>query len=137
MIDSKKISDYFLNVLTFLSKNYGDLDKVTICTDLIMDKWLILPNFSNPAYVFDPKTSKTTNVDILFDKLKETTAENIIFFNNAIYYPLDGKICSINVFNLNYLEFECDKVFSTSRIEIIKDGFRISNKDSIYDISKK
>lgn len=135
--DSKKISDYSLNVLKFLSINYNDLKKVTICADLIMDKWLILSSLANVAYVFDPKESKATKVDIPFSKLEKTTSENIIFFNNAIYYPLDGKICSINVFNLNYLEFECDKVFNTSKIEIIKDGFRIYNKNDIYDISKK
>lgn len=135
--DSKKITDYFLNVLKFLSINYNDLKKVTICADLIMDKWLILSSLANVAYVFDPKESKATKVDIPFSKLEKTTSENIIFFNNAIYYPLDGKICSINVFNLNYLEFECDKVFNTSKIEIIKDGFRIYNKNDIYDIGKK
>lgn len=133
--NTEKISHYFLETLKFLT-NQGDLDKVHICIDLVMDKWLIISDDFNKVYVFDPKTAKVEQVNIICEKLHDTTIQNIIFFNNAIYYPVDGKISSLNVFNLNYLEFECDKVTNTSKIEIIKNGFRISNFDAVYDLIK-
>lgn len=131
----KKSQNVFFETLKFLSEKYN-LDRVHICADLIMNRWLIISDNFKQVYVYDQKTSTVEKINTSHEKLQETTIQNVIFFNNAIYYPIDGKICSLNVFNFNYLEFECDKVTNTSKIEVINDGFRICNFDTVYDLIK-
>ena len=88
------------------------------------------------CYVYDYKNNDKSKMDIPDIFLSKNNLNNFIFINNAIYYPDDGKICSLNLINKKYVEFMCDKVNEDSKIEVINGGFRINNGDEMFELTK-
>lgn len=88
------------------------------------------------CYVYDYNDTYKSIGNIPNSLLSKINLKCVIFVNNAIYYPQKGKICSLNLFNKNYLEFICDKVNENSKIEVINGGFRINNGNEMFELIK-
>ena len=88
------------------------------------------------CYLYDYKNNDKSKMDIQDIFLSKNNLNNFIFINNAIYYPDEGKICSLNLINKKYVEFKCDKVNEDSKREVINGGFRINNGDEMFELTK-
>ena len=58
---------------------------------------------------------------------------NIDFHNNTIYDPADWKIVGTNLLKNTAKEFECSVVDESSKLEFTGRGFKIYNKNNIYN----
>ena len=61
------------------------------------------------------------------------TLSNIDFCNNTIYDPADGKIVGTNISKNTAKEFDCSVVDEGSRLQFTGRGFKIYNKQNIYN----
>lgn len=132
----------YKNILIFISENYNNTYKVFVYFDAITNKWLVLPyrgEITTPYIRQVNGEYKKEAIDFPYDYLENNSAHygNMIFFNDAIYYPADQKICSINLNTYNYIEFLGENISEDSTIEIIKKGFRIYNIHHVYDLIKE
>ena len=143
--DIGKIKLSFAEVIIWLCKIDSriavDFKNNYICADLLgVYKYLII--VTNDAedvhnfYIYDYETKSLSDVTIPDSLYLKINLNNVIFINNAIYYPDEGKICSLNLFNKKYLEFVCEEVNVNSKIEVINGGFRINNGDEMFELIK-
>lgn len=114
--------------------NYtGKIKEYAIKYDKVTHKWLFAYQLSNGKYrtmVFN-KNHIEYDDDII--KYNAIPLSNIDFCNNTIYDPADGKIIGTNIYKNIAKEFNCSVVDESSKLEFTGRGFKIYNKDNIYN----
>lgn len=123
-----KTSDYNFEV-----KYSGRIKEYAIKHDTATGKWLFVYQRSNGKYrtmVFN-KNKIEYDDDII--NYNAQTLGNIDFHNNTIYDPDDGKIVGTNLFKNIAKEFPCSVVDENSKLKFTGRGFKIYNKNNIYN----
>ena len=114
--------------------NYsGKINEYAIKYDRRTDKWLFVYQLSNGKYrtmVFNKKQIEYDDDTIMYNA---QPLSNIDFNNNTVYDPADGKIIGINIQKNVAKEFMCNVVDESSKLEFTGKGFRIYNKNAIYN----
>lgn len=114
--------------------NYtGWINEYAIKYDSITHKWLFVYQLSNGKYrtmVFGKNKVEYDDDVINYNAMP---LSNIDFYNNTIYDPDDGKIIGTNISKSTAKEFRCSVVDESSKLEFNGRGFKIYNKDSIYN----
>lgn len=111
----------------------GKINEYAIKHDKVTNKWLFvyqLPNGNYRTMVFSKKQIEYDDDTIVYNA---QTLSNIDFNNNTVYDPADGKIIGINIRKNVAKEFVCDVVDEGSKLEFTGKGFRIYNKNKIYN----
>lgn len=111
----------------------GRINEYAIKHDGRTDKWLFvyqLPNGNYRTMMFNKNQIEYDDDTIVYNA---QTLSNIDFNNNTVYDPADGKIIGINIHKNVAKEFVCNVVDEGSKLEFTGKGFRIYNKDKIYN----
>ena len=111
----------------------GRINEYAIKYDGRTDKWLFvyqLPNGNYRTMMFNKNQIEYDDDTIVYNA---QTLSNIDFNNNTVYDPADGKIIGINIHKNVAKEFVCNVVDEGSKLEFTGKGFRIYNKDKIYN----
>lgn len=114
--------------------NYsGRINEYAIKYDRKTNKWLLvyqLPNGKYRTMVFNKNQIEYDDDTITYNA---QPLSNIDFNNNTVYDPTDGKIIGINVYKNVAKEFTCSVVDESSKLEFTGKGFKIYNKNTIYN----
>lgn len=118
---------------TFEVNYSGRINEYAIKYDKATQRWLFvyqLPNGKYRTLVFNKNHVEYDDVVIMY------TAQplgNIDFYNNTIYDPADGKIIGTNITKNVAKEFTCSVVDESSKLQFTGRGFKIYNKNNIYN----
>ena len=118
---------------TFEVNYSGRIKEYAIKYDKATHKWLFVYQLSNGKYrtmVFNKNKVEYDDTVIAYNA---HTLGNIDFHNNTIYDPDDNRIVGINLVKNMAKEFKCAVVDENSRLQFTGRGFRIFNKDNIYN----
>lgn len=118
---------------TFEVEYSGRVNEYAIKYDKKTQNWLFVYQMSNGNYrtmVFAKNKVEYDDDVIMYNA---DTLSNIDFYNNTIYDPDDGKIIGTNIAKNTAKEFDCSVVDESSRLEFTGRGFKIYNKDKIYN----
>lgn len=118
---------------TFEVDYNGRINEYAIKYDRATQKWLFVYQLSNGKYrtmVFN-KNRIEYNDDVIMYNAQPLS--NIDFFNNTIYDPDDGRIIGTNIVKNTAKEFNCSVVDESSRLQFTGRGFKIYNKNNIYN----
>ena len=121
-------SDY-----TFEVDYSGRVSEYAIKYDKRTKKWLFVYQMSNGKYrtmVFNKNRIEYDDNSIVYNA---QPLSNIDFCNNTIYDPADGKIIGTNITKNTVKEFPCNVVDESSKLEFTGRGFKIYNKNNIYN----
>lgn len=120
---------------TFEVRYNGKINEYAIKYDRVTQKWLFVYQLSNGKYrtmVFNKNHVEYDDDIIMYNA---QTLSNIDFCNNTIYDPADGKIVGTNISKNTAKEFDCSVVDEGSRLQFTGRGFKIYNKQNIYNYS--
>lgn len=118
---------------TFKVDYNGRINEYAIKYDRVTQKWLFVYQLSNGKYrtiVFNKNCIEYDDVVIMYNA---QPLGNIDFYNNTIYDPADGKIIGTNIVKNTAKEFNCSVVDESSRLQFTGRGFKIYNKNNIYN----
>ena len=118
---------------TFEVKYSGKINEYAIKYDKATNKWLFIYQLSNGKYrtiVFNKNQIEYDDDTLMYNA---QPLSNIDFHNNTIYDPADGKIVGTNLLKNTAKEFECSVVDESSKLEFTGRGFKIYNKNNIYN----
>lgn len=118
---------------TFEVDYNGRINEYAIKYDRATQKWLFVYQLSNGKYrtiVFN-KTRIEYDDDVIMYNAQPLG--NIDFCNNTIYDPADGKIIGTNIVKNAAKEFNCSVVDESSNLQFTERGFKIYNKNNIYN----
>lgn len=118
---------------TFKVDYNGRINEYAIKYDRVTQKWLFVYQLSNGKYrtiVFNKNCIEYDDDVIMYNA---QPLENIDFYNNTIYDPADGKIIGTNIVKNTAKEFNCSVVDESSRLQFTGRGFKIYNKNNIYN----
>lgn len=121
-------SDY-----TFEVDYSGKIKEYAIKYDSVTNKWLFVYQLSNGKYrtmVFNKNKIEYDGDVIMYNA---DTLSSIDFYNNIIYDPSDGKIIGSNIVKNTAKEFACNVVDENSNLKFTGRGFKIYNKNQIYN----
>lgn len=111
----------------------GRINEYAIKYDKITHKWLFVYQMSNGKYrtmIFKQNRIEYDDDVIMYNA---QPLSNIDFCNNTIYEPGDGKIIGTNIVKNAAKEFKCDVVDESSKLQFTGRGFKIYNKNNIYN----
>lgn len=117
----------------FEVKYRGKINEYAIKYDRTTNKWLFIYQLSNGKYrtmMFNKNQIEYDDNTIMYNA---QPLSNIDFCNNTVYDPADGKIIGINIKKNVAKEFACSVVDESSKLEFTGKGFKIYNKDCIYN----
>lgn len=118
---------------TFKVDYNGRINEYAIKYDRVTQKWLFVYQLSNGKYrtiVFNKNCIEYDDNVIMYNA---QPLGNIDFYNNTIYDPADGKIIGTNIVKNTAKEFNCSVVDESSRLQFTGRGFKIYNKNNIYN----
>ena len=118
---------------TFKVDYNGRINEYAIKYDRVTQKWLFVYQLSNGKYrtiVFNKNCIEYDDDVIMYNA---QPLGNIDFYNNTIYDPADGKIIGTNIVKNTAKEFNCSVVDESSRLQFTGRGFKIYNKNNIYN----
>ena len=118
---------------TFEVDYNGRINEYAIKYDRATQKWLFVYQLSNGKHrtiVFN-KTRIEYDDDVIMYNAQPLG--NIDFCNNTIYDPADGKIIGTNIVKNAAKEFNCSVVDESSNLQFTERGFKIYNKNNIYN----
>lgn len=118
---------------TFKVDYNGRINEYAIKYDRVTQKWLLVYQLSNGKYrtiVFNKNCIEYDDDVIMYNA---QPLGNIDFYNNTIYDPADGKIIGTNIVKNTAKEFNCSVVDESSRLQFTGRGFKIYNKNNIYN----
>ncbi|MCI8700586.1 MAG: hypothetical protein HFJ47_04535 [Clostridia bacterium] len=118
---------------TFEVDYNGRINEYAIKYDRATQKWLFVYQLSNGKYrtmVFNKNRIEYDDDVIMYNA---QPLVNIDFCNNTIYDPADGKIIGTNIVKNTAKEFNCGVVDESSRLQFTGRGFKIYNKNNIYN----
>lgn len=109
------------------------INEYAIKYDHATQKWLFVYQLSNGKYrtmVFNKNRIEYDDDVIMYNA---QPLGNIDFCNNTIYDPADGRIIGTNIAKNTAKEFKCSVVDESSRLQFTGRGFKIYNKNNIYN----
>lgn len=118
---------------TFKVDYNGRINEYAIKYDRVTQKWLFVYQLSNGKYrtiVFNKNCIEYDDDVIMYNA---QPLGNIDFYNNTIYDSADGKIIGTNIVKNTAKEFNCSVVDESSRLQFTGRGFKIYNKNNIYN----
>lgn len=118
---------------TFEVDYNGRINEYAIKYDRATQKWLFVYQLSNGKYrtmVFNKNRIEYDDDVIMYNA---QPLGNIDFCNNTIYAPADGKIIGTNIVKNTAKEFNCSVVDESSKLQFTGHGFKIYNKNNIYN----
>ena len=118
---------------TFEVSYSGRINEYAIKYDKQTQKWLFVYQMPNGKYrtlVF-AKNRIVYDDDVIMYNAQPLS--NIDFFNNTIYDPADSKIIGTNLVKNTAKEFDCSVADESSRLQFTGRGFKIYNKNNIYN----
>ena len=118
---------------TFEVDYNGRINEYAIKYDRAAQKWLFVYQLSNGKYrtmVFNRNRIEYDDDVIMYNA---QPLGNIDFCNNTIYDPADGKIIGTNIAKNTAKEFNCSVVDESSKLQFTGRGFKIYNKNNIYN----
>lgn len=118
---------------TFEVDYNGRINEYAIKYDRATQKWLFVYQLSNGKYrtmVFNKNRIEYDNDIIMYNA---QPLGNVDFCNNTIYDPADGKIIGTNIVKNTAKEFNCSVVDESSKLQFTGRGFKIYNKNNIYN----
>ena len=118
---------------TFEVNYSGRINEYAIKYDKQTQKWLFVYQMSNGKYrtlVFARNRIEYDDDVIMYNA---QPLSNIDFFNNTIYDPADGRIIGTNIVKNTAKEFNCSVVDESSKLQFTGRGFKIYNKNNIYN----
>ena len=118
---------------TFKVDYNGRINEYAIKYDRVTQKWLFVYQLSNGKYrtiVFNKNCIEYDDDVIMYNA---QPLGNFDFYNNTIYDPADGKIIGTNIVKNTAKEFNCSVVDESSRLQFTGRGFKIYNKNNIYN----
>ena len=118
---------------TFEMDYSGRISEYAIKYDKVTQEWLFvyqLPNGKYRTLIFN-KNRVEYDDDVMMYNAQPLS--NIDFYNNTIYDPADGKIIGTNILKNTAKEFNCNVVDESSKLQFTGRGFKIYNKNNIYN----
>lgn len=118
---------------TFEVSYSGKINEYAIKYDKATNRWLFvyqLPNGKYRTLVFNKNRVEYDDDLIMYNA---QPLSNIDFYNNTIYDPADGRIIGTNISKNAAKEFKCSVVDESSRLHFTGRGFRIYNRNNIYN----
>lgn len=118
---------------TFEVNYSGKIKEYAIKYDRVTHKWLFVYQMTNGRYrtmVFNKNKIEYDDTVIVYNA---QTLGNIDFHNNTIYDPDDNRIVGTNLVKNMAKEFKCAVVDGNSKLQFTGRGFKIYNKDNIYN----